>query len=408
MSPCILFSPCHYIFDELKWGSEVSWAYNIADRISSLYPDSIVVTGCNQAGIKKKYRIIELQPSQPTVNLSVINSLIFNIKYSLTTLRLSRKHHFDVIHHVLPFGIGNTFNISLIIRSKTTPIVIGPIQAPLAFKDKDIGVEMTADQKVKNSINFNYIPLLIFGSFLKLISRMTLMKASKIITINHYTKDLLQNMGIPETKIEVIPPGIDTKIFALPVSKSDKSKNFTLISTSKLLLRKKIDVIILAVKEAIENHLPVRLIIVGDGPQKQKLESLVTELGMNNFIEFRGYVCHADINRLYSLANAFVSMSQDESWGQVYLEAMSCGLPVLTTKNNGSREILQDGKCGYFVETDNPHDLFKKISLLVNNLDLSTKLGKYARKYVRLNYDWDEIVIPRYLNLYKSISHVRL
>jgi hypothetical protein len=69
----ILFCPTHYIFDDGERGSELSWAYQIANNMASKYPESVVVTGFNNTKTKKKYKIIELQTHKKTIDLSVKN-----------------------------------------------------------------------------------------------------------------------------------------------------------------------------------------------------------------------------------------------------------------------------------------------------------------------------------------------
>jgi glycosyltransferase involved in cell wall biosynthesis len=399
----ILFSPAHYIYEGSKWGSEIYWTFNIADRICSKYPESVVVTGSIQATKKTKYKVYELQNNKNELDLGIINSLMFNFRYTLKTFELLNKYKFDILHHVLPFGIGYTFNLALLVHKNSFPMVIGPIQAPLEILDTDIGTGMSVDQKVKSNKDIFPVLLRLLKKPLNYLSMKTLSSASKVVVINHYTKNYLIRLGLNESQITVIPPGIDTQTYHCIETKQKDNKIFTLISTSKLIQRKRVDLIIKAASETIKNGYRIKLLIIGDGPQRKQLEELAKGLALGDAVEFTGYVDQKKIVILYSQADVFVSMSRDESWGQVYLEAMACGLPVLTTMNHGSKEILIDKECGYFVGNEDFLGLSQKISSLIDNRDLCVNIGKYTRKYVIETYDWDKVIIPKYLNLYKSI-----
>ena len=94
-------------------------------------------------------------------------------------------------------------------------------------------------------------------------------------------------------------------------------------------------------------------------------------------------------------------MTQEESWGQMYLEAMASGLPIITTKNVGSFSIIKDERFAYFVERDHL-DLCKKVLKLLNNPKLISEMGKNARIEAEKKYDWDSCIIPKYLALYEK------
>jgi glycosyltransferase involved in cell wall biosynthesis len=207
----ILFSPCHYVYEDHIGGSELSWAFNLADKLSNIYPDSTVITGFKDISKTKKYKIIELQKNKKIYDRSVKNAVIFNIKYTINTNKILKKEHFDIIHHVLPFFINRTFNLS---KNKNIPFVIGPIQSPLEYKDKDIYSNNHQNKYLYKKINWIFsFALFPFSHIVKKLSKNTLLKADKLIVINNHTKHLITKMGIGSEKIDVIAPGIDTKKF---------------------------------------------------------------------------------------------------------------------------------------------------------------------------------------------------
>lgn len=82
----ILFCPAHYVYDESREGSELSWAYNIADRIGSLFSSSVVVTGRSTVGARR-YRIVEVTPEETRVNFGLTHAFGFNARYTLAAFR---------------------------------------------------------------------------------------------------------------------------------------------------------------------------------------------------------------------------------------------------------------------------------------------------------------------------------
>lgn len=402
----ILFSPCHYIYDEAGGGSEHYWAFNIADRISNIYNNSVVITGFKNIKKEKPYKIIELQPNKKNADLSIKNALVFNFKCFIKTQKILSNNRFDLIHHVLPFSINNTFNLSFLFRVKTH-LIIGPVQGPLKFNNKDINISnFRSSKKEFNLLNifFNFLRFFLFP-VLKYFSNLTLKKSDAIIVINEYTKNILVKNGINPQKINIIPPGIDTKAFAyVPFDLKNKGKAELLV-VCYLLKRKGVDLVIRSIKEVIRKNNNIILRIVGDGPQKEKLENLARELNLQDYIIFEGFVENDKIQNYYKKAHIFLSMSRDESWGQMYLEAMASGLPVIASKNTGSVEIIKDGEFGYLINQEDWEGLAEKLIFLIKNKGLIYKFGRRARREAEIKYDWDKVIIPKYLNIYENLQN---
>jgi len=105
-------------------------------------------------------------------------------------------------------------------------------------------------------------------------------------------------------------------------------------------------------------------IIVGDGEDRQLNEKLVTELGLKN-VEFCGY--RADIPQIMAASDLFVFTSLNEGFGNVIIEAMACGLPVIGTRVGGTPELVQDGQNGFLVDSDDAPALAAAIQKIITN-----------------------------------------
>lgn len=402
----ILFSPCHYIYDEKNGGSEQSWAFNIAHRVSGLYPGSVVVTGFKNFPEEKRYQIIELQKGKAKLDMSLKNALKFNWQYFSATKRIIDSNSFDVLHHVLPFAIDSTFNLFVLSKRKeSVPVVIGPLQAPLTYKDLDVNLSDVRNFQVGASRAYVMEGIYkIFKSILRILSRKTLKKSDKIIVINQYTKELLQRNGTEEKKITIIPPGIDTEAFKYcPFEQKEKNKTEFLV-VCYLIKRKDVVSVIRAVSEVVKINSRFILRIIGDGPQREILERLAKELGVSQYVIFEGFIPNSDVQKYYQKAHVFISMSLSESWGQMYLEAMACGLPVISSKNVGSESMIHNGKFGYLVEQEDVKALAERMVYLIESPETVASFGKKARQEVEEKYDWDKVIIPRYLELYNEMK----
>ncbi len=398
----ILFSPCHYIYDEVSGGSEFSWAFNIANRIACKNTESVVVTGFTKLESRKPYKIIELQKKTTNIDTSLKNAIRFNIQYFIETTRQLNYTNFDVVHHVLPFSIGNTFNLSAVFGFVGRPFVVGPIQNALTYQDTDVN-----PSNIRNAQSFskqNSILQTIYkssGFILNILSNITLKRAKKIVVINEYTRNFLIKKGIKPNNISIIPPGIDIRKFEyVPYDK--KTGVLEILVVCYLVKRKAVDLIIEAVNYSIKEK-NIILRIVGDGPQKQYLETLVERLGLQSNVFFEGFVENYMIQEYYKKAHVFVNMSRSEGFATVCLEAMASGLAIISSKVGGFQDAITDGKNGYLVEQEDTKGLAEKMVYLIDHPELIASFGKRARQEVEEKYDWDKVIIPRYLDLYDEI-----
>jgi glycosyltransferase involved in cell wall biosynthesis len=400
----ILFCPCHQIIDEVSEGGERGWAFSIGNSVSSLYPLSLVVVGSKNIILEKKYRIVELEPKKKQIDVTAWHALAFHFWSFIKALQILKNEDFDVIHHVLPFGIFTTFSfLFLLLPKRGRRYVVGPVQSALSVQDSDTdGNNIRSFKKVSNKFKLEDVIKKIISPVLHFLSRKTLQKADVVIVINEYTKKLLVADGIQEKKIIVIAPGIYVK---RPFKKKKNKNNWIeLVSVCYLVRRKRVDLIIQAMKKIIGKTRNVKLTIVGDGPEKKYLQNLVKQLYLDDYITFTGYIPHNKVGKYFSQADIFVNMSESESWGQVYLEAMSYGLPVISSKNIGSSAILEEGKTGYLVGQGDYGALEKKILYLIDKPSLILKLGMNAKENVVRKYDWNKVIIPKYIDLYRSIT----
>lgn len=143
-----------------------------------------------------------------------------------------------------------------------------------------------------------------------------------------------------------------------------KNKEKVIITTvSSLIQRKNIDVILKALSKINEFDFEFR--IIGEGREKQRLISLTKELGLDNKVSFLGKIPHSEVIEKLKESNIFVLLSEKETFGLSYLEALASGNIVICTKNDGIDGLIKDGQNGFSLEISS-EELFKKLIEVYN------------------------------------------
>ena len=150
--------------------------------------------------------------------------------------------------------------------------------------------------------------------------------------------------------IEIVPHGVRPWPGPLP----DKAEGgpLELVTVARLVARKRLDTLLAAL--ATLPDLDLRLTLVGDGPERQKLEAQTRELGLTARVRFTGYVDEATKRAFLAQADLFVLASTHEGFGIVYLEAMQHGLPIIAAADGGQADFLEDGRTGRLIAKATP------------------------------------------------------
>ena len=258
----------------------------------------------------------------------------FNWRYSKATYLATRRQRFDIIHHVLPFAISTTYNLSWILQQQNGPkLVLGPVQHPLEISDAELVSRI--DANLGRSIKAALRPAL------SRLSSQTIRRADRIIAVSKPARDLLQAGGARADQIETIPPGIDVGRFEYVHMDRKSSDRVELLAVGHLLKRKATDFIIKAMLELARARLNVHLTIAGDGPQRHLIQRMVADLQLESYVDLVGAVPNSEIHEYYKRAHIFVNMSRSESFSVVCLEAMASGLAIVATRVGGFEDAIR-------------------------------------------------------------------
>jgi glycosyltransferase involved in cell wall biosynthesis len=235
------------------------------------------------------------------------------------------------------------------------------------------------------------------GIIASLIEYISVRLPDKIISISsHTTKKLATDLGITK-HVYTIPMGISFKEIEEVKPSLDRSD---IIFAGRLLSHKHVDTLIKAIAIVQKSFPLVRIIIVGDGPEKARLEQLARKKKIEDNISFYGYIPkHSDLYALFKGSKLFVFPSTREGFGIAVLEANACRLPVITINHpdNASKNLITEGINGYLIQL-NEESLAIKILEILNNDQLLKKLSHESEKLSK-KYDWDSIT-QQYYNTY--------
>jgi glycosyltransferase involved in cell wall biosynthesis len=234
-------------------------------------------------------------------------------------------------------------------------------------------------------------------ALLKPVTRRIWNRASKVVALSNALADTARKTA-PDLDIDVIPNGIDTEQFSPPERRSSRS-SIRLITVARLLERKGIQTILEAC--AKPTLLPVMLQIVGTGPYEDELRAMVDWLGLGDRVEFLGYVPNEELPRYYRKSDIFVLPSETESFGLVFAEAMSCGLPIAASDVGGIPETVRDGVDGLLCPPGDPAKLRENIVQLMSSSETRKEISDSQRQRILEHYPWEHIA-ARYADVYRE------
>lgn len=223
----------------------------------------------------------------------------------------------------------------------------------------------------------------IFGEILERAN--ILFGANSYIAISKTTAGKLEKRV--KAKINIIYCGVE------PVEFNLKTKKFaapTIICVSRLAGYKNLRTLIFAFAFLAKRIKIIKLLIVGDGPQKNSLLMLAKNLNIDTKVKIYSSLPRQELIELYKSSHIFSLPSKVEGFGIATVEAAECGLPYVNSDLEIQREITQNSKGGFLVKPDNPLIFAEKFESLLNNKTLYLAKSKEAKKLAQ-SYRWDQI-----------------
>ena len=229
-----------------------------------------------------------------------------------------------------------------------------------------------------------------------------------IAPTNQEVEDLAFLYGADRGCVSVIPPGVDSAVFA-PVAGSELRQSLgigaqerVILFTGRLERLKGVETLIRALAMILDRRTArdVRLMVLGadssnglleagvHGAERARLAALAVERGVDDRVDFLGTVSHESLPAFYSLADVCAVPSYSESFGMVAVEAAACGTPVVASRIGGLRQLVLDGITGYTVVGHEPLAWADALCRVIDDPSARAVMGSAARRMAR-SYSWE-------------------
>jgi len=335
--------------------------------------------------------------------------------YNLAKYLAKRGHEIYVItsydeRYYLPPGLPkiykeNGFYVHRISRSKIRIIGVFSFYVKIFLKIRTIKPDIVQVQSIDIGISawlikkILTIPYVVWGRgsdvyqlnrFGRIRSKLILKNADAILALTENMRITLKN--ICNTEIYIVPNGIDLEEYnggTLFPDRKTGTKNILFVGTLRLV--KGVQYLITSMKKIHEEMPDARLILVGDGEERERLAALSLQLGIQKHVQFIGIVPQEKVKTFMQQADVFVLPSLSEGFPNVIIEAMACGLPIIASRVGGIPDILTNDTNGYLVEAKDTHDMANKIILLLSDDALRKKISDNNRLLVK-KYAWENVI----------------
>lgn len=255
----------------------------------------------------------------------------------------------------------------------------------------------------------------IFGLKKINIIKKFILNSADICTVNsRATFDEAKEIA-PGANVKIIPPGVDLKVFNKRNNDEDWRKKYgdnpkIILGVGRLIRWKGFEYLIKALPLVLRKFPDSKVIIIGSGPEEETLKMLVKKLKIEKKVFFIGHVSTSELSSAYASADVFVSPSitystgEREGLGNVILEALASGVPVIASRSGGIVDLIDGRSTGLLFEEKNIKNIAKKISFLLSNKMERDNFSKNGLNFVKKNYSWEKI--DKDLgDLYESILH---
>lgn len=237
-----------------------------------------------------------------------------------------------------------------------------------------------------------------YGGWLKPITRWSFALVDEVMCVSSTVADRVHQYYSRPDHIHIIPNGVDTHLFRPLENRAalrrelELPEGFIFISASRLVEKNGIDTLIQAAGKLNSLQQPVSVVIAGDGVLRPAFERAITKFQLSSTVRLVGSIPHTELPRWLAACDAFVRPSVSEGFGIAFIEAMACGLPLITTPVVAQMGIFKAGQHGLVLPTGAVDDLANCMKELVDNNPIRQRLAAEARRWAVEQYDWDSIV----------------
>ncbi|NIT55111.1 MAG: glycosyltransferase [Aliifodinibius sp.] len=239
-------------------------------------------------------------------------------------------------------------------------------------------------------------------SGLKQIVKKMLLNADRVVAQSSDTKRNALHYYDIRKEIDIIPLGIKPNRFALKERKNlDLPEDKVVFSTIGRLIKRKNLEELLEILSTIQSNFPFLMLIIGEGPEREHLQTKIRSLGLIEKVRLLGRVSEEEKFQYLNLSDAYLSTAMHEGFGIVFLEAMECGVPVICYDRGGQVDFLQNGKTGFLIQSGDKEAFASNLLRLLNNSQLREEMSRYNRDYISSFYISN--IAKKYVSYFKGV-----
>jgi glycosyltransferase involved in cell wall biosynthesis len=241
------------------------------------------------------------------------------------------------------------------------------------------------------------------------VNRLLLERRDRVVGVGQSVRRaLIQNEGIPASRVGVIYNGIDTANFrgALHDKASVRRDlgldpaDFVVLMVARLDYLKDHATAVRTIQRVIAQRPKAKLVLVGEGPERNAIQQTVDNLQLHDSVKFLGL--RKDVSRLLNGADLFLLTSISEGIPLTVIEAMLTDLPVVATNVGGLPEVVEEGQTGLLAPAGDDAGLASHIIRLADSADLRQKMGRQGRERAERLFSESQM-LSRYLALYQEM-----
>lgn len=372
-----------------------------------MYENDYVFTLAEE--IKKIHPKTEFQFSRPSPYLPFVQGKKWKIRRKISKIKEYKIGKEQV--QVLPypamaskswlFALSSTFLLLLNKRKlKASVSDIDLSHAHFIFPDGIIAYFLKQKFDIPYTISIHNEMRIFSSRFGRMLALRILKNATELVVINPKIKGELLQL-FPFKNISFIGHGIPNK--AIREIQNNGTPKTRILTVGILNGRKNYIRTLLAIKQISELH-AIEYVIVGEGPDYNKIKAKINALQLNTTVKLIPKVKHSEIFDFMAGFDIFLLASKHETWGRVYIEAMAAGLPVILTENTGVHGIITAGKNAMVVDPKNIDNISEKLIELIENPSLRYDLATNGQQ-LALNLTWDNIA-KKYYSIYQNLLGV--
>ena len=240
----------------------------------------------------------------------------------------------------------------------------------------------------------------------RLLLRLCAALSDRLVTVSAHMLPLIErHLGSRACKASFIPNGVDDDLLTLPIRDGTRASGRRLLAVGSLIARKRLDTIVRALAEP--GAADAELVLVGDGPERERLDALARSLGVQRRVRFVGALEPGAMPGAYREADVFILASAAEGRANVLIEAMASGLPVVVSDIPGARDVIEPGRNGLLFTPGDAAALARVLGELSVDAALAARLAGAGRQWVRdQGLTW-AAAGARYASLYRELVRAR-